>query len=785
MIFICLAIELVPIIMETLISIAAFTLIVGFIVILALLVAYVGMRSRVKKLEDRVSHLESQTEKTEELTIQEEKLDAVIADSMVQAEGDTIGARASYQEFHEEPATTENQSDARRNLKQSKYSLPDFSWTWFEDTVGKRWMTWVGALALFLSCGFFLKHAFDSGWIGPTGRVVLGLFSGCVLLFLGDNFLRKRMSALGQGLMGAGLAILYVSIFAGFSIYKLMPQSMAFGSMVVVTAAGMCLAVFHNALPLGFIAVLGGFLTPPMLSTGRDPRDALFAYILLLDLGVLGVAFFKTWRPLSVLAFAGSWLIFAGWYTNFYKDSALAPTLMWASTFYLIFLLIPFVYKFRKREATTIEQFGLSLSNAVVAFTIFYILLYEDYKHALGFMSVAMSASYLILAYLTRTRIPGDTKALFGFAGMCVVFLTLAVPLHLKFHGVTMAWSVEGPVLVFLGYIFRYRPVRIAGMAVLLIAAFRLFAFHWPLHKEFYYLFWNTRFAAAISIALASLVYSIIHYRNRDQATTTDKYLMAASAIFGAFLALIICHAELDKWLQYKSVEIGWNRDYLRLSTLEFLWSLGALGFIAASFRFKFKYFLFSSLLALLVAAIIGIGLYGIRMYEGRVIFLNLRFASCAFAATILFLAAYTAIKFADDWDMTKYNILNIILSLSGLILLMLLSAEVYTYFYETSLSSLRGRRLGQMSLSAVWGLYAIVAIVIGFIKELRPLRLAGLGLLAVTALKAILLDLAGLDQIYRIISFVILGAAMIAASFLYHRLEKRDTGLSSKGIEG
>lgn len=776
--------------METLISIAAFTLIVGFIVILALLVAYVGLRSRINRLEVRVLDLESKTDKTEELTINEEKLDTIIADTMLKAQVDSIEAEDLEQqdlkeERLKEPTTDKAPLDKLNAPKQRKPLHGDFSWSWFEDTVGKRWMTWVGALALFLSCGFFLKHAFDSGWIGPTGRVILGLFSGCVLLFLGDNFLRKRMSALGQGLMGAGLAILYVSIFAAFSIYKLMPQSVAFGTMVIVTTAGMCLAVFHNAMPLGFLAVLGGFLTPPMLSTGRDPRDALFAYMLLLDLGVLGVAFFKTWRPLSVLAFAGSWLLFAGWYINFHKDSALVPTLVWASIFYLIFLLIPFVYKFRKKEATTIEQFGLSLSNAVVAFTIFYILLYKDYKHALGFMSVTMSASYLILAYLTRTRIPGDKKALFGFAGMCVVFLTLAVPLHLKFHGVTMAWSIEGPVLVFLGYLFRYRPVRIAGMAVLVIAAFRLFAFHWPLHKELYYLFWNTRFAAAMSIALASLVYSIIHYRNRDKSTTMDKYLMASSAMFGAFLALIICHAELDKWLQFKAVEIDWNRDYLRFSILKFLWSLGALGFIAASFRFKFKYFLFSSLLALAVAGIIGIQLYEIRMYEDRVIFLNLRFASCAFGSAMLFFAAYVALKFADDWDMTKYNILNIILSVSCLALLMLLSAEVYTYFYETSLSTIRGRRLGQMSLSAVWGLYAIAAIVIGFLKELRPLRLAGLGLLAITAIKALILDLAGLDQIYRIISFVILGAAMIGASFIYHRLEKRDAGSSSKGIEG
>ena len=61
----------------------------------------------------------------------------------------------------------------------------------------------------------------------------------------------------------------------------------------MVTAAGMALAVLHDAIPLGFLAVLGGFMTPVLVSTGNDPGAALFCYITLLDLGVLGVAFFK------------------------------------------------------------------------------------------------------------------------------------------------------------------------------------------------------------------------------------------------------------------------------------------------------------------------------------------------------------------------------------------------------------------------------------------------------------------------------------------------------------
>jgi uncharacterized membrane protein len=765
--------------MESIIVFIGFLTLCATILLIGLIIAYALMRSRVARLESRVLRLEKRGESLEELNLEEEALEGLAED---QRKSDMV----SQDEYRDHGPKSEPELVTAKEAPEGKPKFFDNElwWEWFEEVVGKRWMTWVGALALFLSCGFFLKHAFESGWIGPTGRVIMGLFAGCVLLFAGDTMLRKRMRALGQGLMGAGLAILYISIFAGFSIYDLIPQSVSFISMIIITAAGMALAILHNALPLAFIAVLGGFLTPPMLSTGRDARDVLFLYVALLDLGVLAAAFFRKWRPLFLLGFIGTWIIFTGWYESFYKDEALIPTLIWVSIFYVIFLLIPFAYQLRKREAARVEQFGLSLANAAIAFTYFYILLVESHKHVLGFMCLAMAASYLGLAYLTRSRIPQDKRALFGFVGLCVVFLTLAAPLHLKFHGVTMAWSVEGPVLVFLGYLFLYRPVRIAGFAVLAVATARLFISHWPLHTDVYQLFLNRQFAAGFTIAVAFWVYSLIHYKNLARSTYIDKVLMTGAAIIGGFLALVICHWELAGWLRYKSIELDWIPGYLGLSLLILLWSLGAALFGAASLRFRSPYFLYSSVVALLVAIIMAVGLYEKRVFEDRLILLNLRFICCLAGVGASFVAAYVAWVFRDEWKAGKYPLTYILFPLSGLLLLFLLSAEVYTYFIETALSSLTGRRRGQMSLSIVWGAYAIIALAIGFYNRLRPLRVAGLGLLGVTAVKVALLDLAGLDQIYRIVSLVVLGGAMIGASFLYHRLEKHSCDVSRKGAK-
>jgi len=95
-------------------------------------------------------------------------------------------------------------------------------WSKFEQKAGKRWITWVGVLVLFLSVGLFLKYAFENRWLGPTGRVILGAVAGLVISGAGERFIRRGMRPLGQGLLGGGMAILYLSLFASYALYNLL-----------------------------------------------------------------------------------------------------------------------------------------------------------------------------------------------------------------------------------------------------------------------------------------------------------------------------------------------------------------------------------------------------------------------------------------------------------------------------------------------------------------------------------------------------------------------------------
>lgn len=443
-------------------------------------------------------------------------------------------------------------------------------WAKLEEKLGKQWTTWVGAVVLILSAAFFVKYAFDNQWLGERTRIILGVAAGIAVIVAGRTVLKRNMRALGQGLVGTGLAVLYVSLYAAYGFYELLGQPATFALMAIVTAGGVAFAVIHDAIAVSFLAVLGGFLTPVMLSTGTDARDAFFAYLILLDLGVLAVALFKRWRALDVLAFVGTWALFTGWYLRFRHAPtySTAPTMLWLAAFYVVFLVQPFVYHLRLATPIVGERFFLAVTNAAGMFGLTYSVLHATHKHVLGFVTLGMSAAYLVLGSLTRRRIRQDERAVFGFIALSVMFLTIAIPIHLDFDDVTIAWAAEAPVLLYLAYEYSYFPVRAGVLITLALAAGRIFTVHRPLHDEAFTPVLNPHFGTAIFVALAGAAYAFIHHRQRANSSAADRTLKIATGIASAFLALIVMNVERQS----------------RLSSLT-LWSIAGTGNCAGQMR--------------------------------------------------------------------------------------------------------------------------------------------------------------------------------------------------------
>jgi uncharacterized membrane protein len=642
-----------------------------------------------------------------------------------------------------------------------------------EEMLGKRWMAWAGAVALFLATGFFVKYAFDQGWIGPTARVVAGVVFGIVLLVVGDLCIRRRMPALGQGLIGGGLAILYVSLFAAFSLYHLIPQEAALAAMIVATASGMALSVLHNALPMSLLAALGGLLTPVLCATGEDARDGLFTYLVLLDLGVLCIGLFRRWRVLDALIFVGTWALYTGWYSQFYTERAFVPAMLWAGGFYLVFLL-PSVFQLRARAALPLERFLMELANATVFLVFSYLMLHAGHRYILGFIALGMAACYTALAAGTRRRIPADGKSLLGFAALAALCLTLAVPLHLKFQGILVAWATEAVVLLYLGYKFQYWPVRLGAFIVLALAVIRLFASHWPLHEALFVPLWNRHFGTAMWVPLAGAAFAFVHHHWKEGASRADLPFKLAAAIASWLLATVILQAEIGQYLIFRGREYAFDGRYYAHCMQVGFWSLAAAGLLAGGVRARSLSARLAGLLPLGTAAVLGLLLYGHGMNRDYVLLFNLRFAAALLISLTVFAFAYVPRRFQEVCAGWEQGLAIAMYALGGLLLLAILSLEAFTYCVEAVPESERARWTALMAISLVWGLYAAGALALGFWRRVRALRLCALGLFALTVAKLVLVDLAGIKQLYRIIAFLVLGLLMMGASYLYHRAEKR-----------
>jgi hypothetical protein len=90
-----------------------------------------------------------------------------------------------------------------------------------ETLIGGRWLNRIGIIAIISAVTFFLKYAFDNNWIGPSGRVAIGILLGAAMLPWSHWLLQRGYAYFSEGIAGLGAAVLYLSIWAGCQYYKL------------------------------------------------------------------------------------------------------------------------------------------------------------------------------------------------------------------------------------------------------------------------------------------------------------------------------------------------------------------------------------------------------------------------------------------------------------------------------------------------------------------------------------------------------------------------------------
>jgi uncharacterized membrane protein len=449
-----------------------------------------------------------------------------------------------------------------------------------EARIGSHWLNRIGIAAVLIGVSYFLKLAFDNGWIGPTGRVAIGLIAGIAVVLWSERFRTHGYRVFSYSLKAVGIGVLYLSLWAAFQVYHLMPSGVVFVCMLVVTAATCAMATTQDAEILAVFAITGGFSTPVLLSTGVNREIALFSYLLVLDLGILALVAFKPWRRLLWLGFAGTLALYVGWYGAFYNRTQFELTLIFATLFFAVFAAAP-LFMLRQEQGEGTIPLLFALANGATYFLQAYAMINEISTTAMAWFSLALALVYLQLNRMRRKSADSaaERNLKMMHLALAIGLITVAIPIRLEAHWITIGWFIEAAVLLWVADRIKSDLLGVFALAAIVLGIGRLLFLDNFVSTQLIFNMRMTVFAVAVAVlAFAAYVAS-----KRDDENT--KTIVAVAIVAMNALALIALSREVadyysqemsatlpaagswraQHWTEIRSIEIARDFTYSAL----------------------------------------------------------------------------------------------------------------------------------------------------------------------------------------------------------------------------
>jgi uncharacterized membrane protein len=428
-----------------------------------------------------------------------------------------------------------------------------------EDRIGSQLFSRIGIVALLVAIALTLKWAIDNHWIGPIGRIAAGLVGGTALVLWSERFRRKGFSAFSYSLKAVGSGALYLSLWAAFQLYHLLPAELAFGAMVLVTAWNAYMSWAQNSQILAVYALAGGFATPLLLATGGNHEVFLFSYVLAIDIAAVALVRLKNWPRLLLGAFPATVAYFVGWYAKYYGSFSVGQPFAITTLFIVLFFVVFVFPTIRRRKEdgswTLITEVFLPLADASFVALALYSVFEDSHRHELlPWVAVLLGAMYLGLMRLPQSRVASAVHL-----SLAVVFLTIAIPLKASGRWIIIGWLAEGVALLWVSARLStppepvpasiHRTLRRLAVAALALGFFGLLVEPFWLNYRIDTAFLNGRFAASLFgvAALAASAGIALHARRyEDTASPGWRQIAGACIIALNLIAVLACVRELD-----------------------------------------------------------------------------------------------------------------------------------------------------------------------------------------------------------------------------------------------
>ena len=652
-----------------------------------------------------------------------------------------------------------------------------------EKFIGENLVNKIGIAILVLAIGFFVKYAIDQNWVGPIGRVSIGILCGAILILIAHR-LRSSYTSFSSVLAGGGLAVFYFTISLAYHQFHLFEQSVAFVIMIVITVFAVLLSILYNKQELAVIALLGGFIAPFLVSNGSGNYKSLFIYLIILNTGLLAIAYNKAWRLLNFLSFVFTIILFGGWLISLdYNErfSTYKNAFIFSTIFYFLFFAINVAHNIKEKYKFIASDFGILLANTALFFGVGIYFLHkinaEEYK---GLFSAGMGVFNLITTYFLFRKQKVDTNILFLLMGITLTFISITAPLQLNGNNITIFWASEA---VLLYWLYMKSSIRIIQYSSIII---------WALMIISLFMDWNNVYANYASplkiiankgfittIFSAAATYALFLLRKREVINLSTLNMMPGKLFFRIAAVVLLYIAgilEINFQFEYYYPETQINLLYLLLYTFSFV-----LIFMAVSNRIKLLQIKDGLSVSILIGCVILYLCSIINTHETQSnMFLqnknHLHFISHWLGAILFVMIYYKLVKiirFTNTFK--KYSAIAWLLCA---ILIIFFSVEISfitnSIFFSAKNDLYEIQRIySKTGLPILWGLCSFAFMWLGMRYKYRPLRIISLTLFTLTLLKLFIFDIKNIPAGGKIAAFFCLGIILLVVSFMYQRLKK------------
>ena len=651
-----------------------------------------------------------------------------------------------------------------------------------EKLIGGRWLTWIGATTMLVAVAFFIPWAWQY-FQTPEWFKVLALHAGSLgILGFGLWLCRRDFFRLGHAIAGIGLFAWYGTTLAGLRTFDVYAKWFGDGEYVftalecsLITFVAIVLAVRRRSVGIILLGALGGYLNPILTSSGESNYVVLFVYLAFLNIGLITSAILRNWNFLKLIAFFATTIMFlecinAGGVPSIPVWQAEWLAMLHAVVFLFGVTLPPILWREKSRTVDLMTLVGTSTGFMALTWNLFH----ASAQSQLGLVAAGLALLHLLLFAVTRQRVSDQDRMPRTHLALALLFLTLIAPLQLEnLNYLSVAWAVEGLVLMGIGLYYRDRQFLVSAVLVYCLSAYRLAM---ESHLD------------SLQLLLVSLLMliggSLAWWMPRRVPNSEGKGLQRVrpnhweSITGGIALGLgnIMLMVTIFDYFHTgdepipREMLVGWTLDLL------VVWMLGLIFHrIAVRIYAAIVVWLPVSIVALVTESdFLQAGGY----FQPFVPVVNGRFAALALLAGVTFAIAsgyrhYFFPAVADESPLRRTERpMRYVMGVYGcFVLFMAINLEIENYF-----ASYTGQwwKAELATYSVAWILFAVAVVVWGFITKSLFYRVLGLLAFVPILLKVFLVDLSQLDQLARILAAFVLGLALLGISFLYQRVAAR-----------